>query len=214
MIETDKIILKEVYNVSLNDCNNSKKGWMSSLKVLLYTYGFNDVWDYPDSVNSNMFVPLFKQRVIDYFMQSWNTDKENSSVLCLFNHVKTSFVYENYLDILPNNLRFFLTRIRISSHSLNVQVGRYQRNRTIRSERYCVYCNLRDVEDEYHFILICPCYRDLREKYIKRFYYFRPSMYKFIEMVKSGKRNILLNLCIYIKSALLQRISTTISNTE
>ena len=163
MTESNNIILKEMYTISSDDCNNGKKCWMSNLKLLLCTYGFNDVWNYPDSVNSKIFVPLFKQRVVDCFLQNWHNEKENSSVLYLYNHVKDKLVYENYLDIIPKTLRNFITRIRISSHSLNVQTGRYHRNRVIRSERYCVYCNLRDVEDEYHFILICPCYSDIRK---------------------------------------------------
>lgn len=131
-----------------------------------------------------------------FFLQSWLSGKESSPVLYLYNHVKDSFVYENYLDIIPSTLRKYLTRIRISSHSLHVQTGRFHRNRIVRNERYCLYCNLHDVEDEYHFILICPCYIDIRKKYIKRYYYIRPSMLKFTDMLKSNNRSILLNLSL------------------
>ena len=75
---------------------------MSNLK-LLCTYGFN-VWSYPDSVNSKIFVPLFKQRVVDCFIQNLHNEKENSFVLYLYNHVKNTLVYENYLDILLKTL--------------------------------------------------------------------------------------------------------------
>jgi hypothetical protein len=163
MLETDNIILKNVYSIALEDCNNGKTNWLSNLKLLLCNHGFSDIWDFPDSVNSKIFLPIFKQRVIDCFLQSWLSGKESSPVLYLYNHVKDSFVYENYLDIIPSTLRKYLTRIRISSHSLHVQTGRFHRNRIVRNERYCLYCNLHDVEDEYHFILICPCYIDIRK---------------------------------------------------
>jgi hypothetical protein len=90
-------------------------------------------------------------------------------VLILYNHGKDYHVYENYLDMIPHTSRKYLTRIRISSHSLHVQTGRYhmtRTNRTVRSERWRLYCNLHDIEDEYHFILICPFYIDIRKKYI------------------------------------------------
>ena len=29
-------------------------------------------------------------------------------------------------------------------------------HKIVRSERYCLKCNNHDIEDEYHFILICP----------------------------------------------------------
>ena len=35
-----------------------------------------------------------------------------------------------------------------------------------------------DIEDEYHFILICPTYRDIRKKFIKKYYWSNPSLYK------------------------------------
>ena len=70
--------------------------------MLLCTRGFNDLCNYPDSVNSKIFVPLFKQRIVDCFLlQKLHNEKENSSVLYLYNHVKDTLVYENYLDILP-----------------------------------------------------------------------------------------------------------------
>ena len=28
-------------------------------------------------------------------------------------------------------------------------------------------CNLNDIEDRFHFILLCPAYNDLRKKYLK-----------------------------------------------
>jgi hypothetical protein len=33
----------------------------------VYSHGFNDIWDFPDSVNSKKFVSISKQRVIDCF---------------------------------------------------------------------------------------------------------------------------------------------------
>lgn len=44
-----------------------------------------------------------------------------------------------------------------------------------------------DTEDEYHFVLICPFYNDLRQMYIKRYLYTRRSMYKFIYLLHSTK---------------------------
>ena len=50
---------------------------------------------------------------------------------------------------------------RLSSHSLRIESGRYERNRLDRSLRTCQICNTGDVEDEYHLILICNQYLDL-----------------------------------------------------
>ena len=62
-----------------------------------------------------------------------------------------------------------ITRFRTSSHKLNVEIGRH--HNVSRRNRICTKCNLRDIEDEYHFIFICPLYNDLRHKFVKPYYY-------------------------------------------
>ena len=43
-----------------------------------------------------------------------------------------------------------------------IEKGRYLNLE--RNQRVCSMCNLNDIEDEFHFILRCPAYNDLREK--------------------------------------------------
>ena len=209
LTKTDNIILQHAYRIAYDDCLLGKKNWLSNVKKLLYDYGFAYVWDSPETVCEKTFILCFKQRIIDNFVQGWHVNKENSPVLEVYNHVKSNFEYEKYLDILPCNLRCYLTKLRLSSHSLKIQTGRYSTQRIDRNQRYCIYCNKHDIEDEYHFILICPCYIDLRKKYIKKYYYVKPSMFKFVELLKNDKRTILKNLAIYIKRAMTLRASAT-----
>ena len=60
-----------------------------------------------------------------------------------------------------------MTKFRISTHSLSIETGRYERKpnkenkliKILREERTCLYCiNNNDVEDEMHFLLKCPLY--------------------------------------------------------
>jgi hypothetical protein len=91
----------------LSDCNNGKNDWLTKVKTCLYQYGFNYVWADPTIVNSKSFIPLFKQRLIDTFIQSWHVDKENSGVLTLYTNLKNIFLFEQCLDILPSSLRLY-----------------------------------------------------------------------------------------------------------
>ena len=36
-------------------------------------------------------------------------------------------------------------------------------------------CDMNDVEDEYHFIVKCPFYTNLRHLYVKKYYWSKPS---------------------------------------
>ena len=64
--------------------------------------------------------------------------------------------------------RNVLAIFRLSSHELNVEQGRY--GNIQRNERKCSFCNLDEVEDEYHFILVCPLYNNLRKTYLKNIF--------------------------------------------
>ena len=63
-----------------------------------------------------------------------------------------------------------------------------------------IVCN-QDIEDEFHFIIKCDRFDDIRLKYIKKYYILRPSMYKFIELLKSNNKTILVNLARFITEA-------------
>jgi len=43
-------------------------------KDLLCRHGFTDVWNSPVNVNVNVFISVFKQRIIDRFVQRWYND--------------------------------------------------------------------------------------------------------------------------------------------
>ena len=51
---------------------------------------------------------------------------------------KINFGYEMYLNTLPSKLRNILTKLRLSSHKLRIELDRYNRNGTPR-EIYIVF---------------------------------------------------------------------------
>ena len=86
---------------------------------------------------------------------------------------------------------------KMSSHRLAIELGRWVRPTRIPiDERKCSLCQV--LEDEYHFVLECNVYAELRYKYIPKYYWKRPSMYKFVELLNTTNMKILRNLSIYI----------------
>ena len=82
---------------------------------------------------------LFKQRVTDCFVQEWQGYEDRSAGLEEYKLYKNVFSFEAYLLCVPKDLRMYLTRFRISSHSLRIQTGRYEKNKIARNERCCMY---------------------------------------------------------------------------
>ena len=66
-----------------------------------------------------------------------------------------------------NSLRNEITRFRMGSHNLEVEVGRWVR--VERNSRLCKCCNLARVEDEAHFLFDCPNYDELRMEFNELF---------------------------------------------
>ena len=143
--------------------------------------------------------------MVDCFKQEWFPHIRDSNSLILYKSIKSSLCFKEYLNILPISLRSHLCRLRTSAHSLRIQTGRFSNNRTPRNERLCLLCNMNKVEDEFHFMFICPKYSILRRKYIDNYCFRSPSMYKLVELfIKKEKRRIL-NVVHYIESALSVR---------
>ena len=201
IINSDNIILRCVYNQALADTEKGHLNWVSNVKRILNQYGFSFVFVNAATVNAKLFLPEFKNRIINCFNQEWVTSLD-SPVLVLYKEFKLMCEYEYYLDIIPKSLRFYFCRLRLSNLTLRVQTGRYSRNRIVREERYCICCNTLDIEDEFHFVCICPCYNAIRSKYIKTYFCKRPSVYKFIELLKSKNKNDLVRVSLYVKEAL------------
>ena len=67
--------------------------------------------------------------------------------------------------------------MRILAHNLNIETGRFYN--LDRHETVCSMCNLKAFEDEYHFILQCEKYIDVRRRYLKKYYWLRPSCFFF-----------------------------------
>jgi hypothetical protein len=165
------------------------------------------VFETANITNSNYFLCEFKCRLIDTFKQEWFGNMNRSSVLDMYRIFKTSLEYEYYLDLLPKNLRVYFVKLRASAHPLRIQTGRYSRNNIPREERYCLCCNQRDIEDEFHFICVCACFRLLRQQNIKRIYYMNPSVVKFHNLLTSTCKFEIINVCKYVKEALTIRNS-------
>ena len=75
---TANSMLKAVYNMLYNECESGNTNWVSKIRDVLNVTGFNFVWLYPQSVVTNVFVPLLKQRLKDTFITEWRRGIETS----------------------------------------------------------------------------------------------------------------------------------------
>jgi hypothetical protein len=202
----DRKYISLVYKMLKTDCENAqnKINWCSLVKELLGTLGFYDVWLQQGVGNTNIFLSLVKQRLRDQFMQNWHGRLENSSRALFYLNI-SNFKFQTYLDSFTNEkMCKSLSRLRVSSHRLQIEAGRWSRPVPMPiNERLCSVCNI--LEDEFHFVLECRIYNDIRSKYIPAKYWRRPSMSKFIELLEIQNHEIIRNLGTYIWNAFKKR---------
>ena len=98
------------------------------------------------------------------------------------------------------------------SHRLEIEAGRWIKPNSIPLEnRKCSVC-LR-LEDEYHFVLECQIYVELRKTYISLYFWKKKTnMFKFIELIYTTNHNYLRKLCVYIFHAFKLRTDKLYSN--
>ena len=69
------------------------------------------------------------------------------------------------VQVLNFRYRQALSKLRCSSHSLEIETGRH--NNTPRTSRICEKCSMNVLENEYH---VCPFYRELRNNILTQYY--------------------------------------------
>ena len=204
LLNTSNVILKSLYEDMLDRLGSGN--WLSQIKDLLMSLGLGYVWYNQYVPNCNIFLTQVKSVLNDQFLQEMYEYFESSSKCIVYRNLHDVHCLQYYIrKSLPENLICTLSKFRLSSHDLNIEKGRYQN--IPRENRICGKCNRNEIEDEYHFTLICPYYRDLRNTYIHRYYYIRPSMYKFIQLLNVKNKKKLCNLSKFLNGAFAKRKS-------
>ena len=65
--------------------------------------------------------------------------------------------------------------------------------------RICNLCNDKHIQDENHMVLKCFHFPTLRIKFINKYYYVRPSMYKFQQLMNTRKKREYCRLMLFVK---------------
>ena len=179
--------------------------WVYNVQSLLFHLGFGHVWLNQGVGSASLFLSEFKQRVRDCAIQTWNANISLSSKLRTYKNFKTLLEHEMYLNCVNiQKFRIALSRFRCSSHDLCIETGRHEN--VPAEHRFCKYCIPSVVEDEYHFLAICPHYNDLRTRHLPEWFRINPSYDKFISLLSSKNAVCLNQLAVFIYFAMESRI--------
>ena len=155
---SDNSIVKRVFTMLYKMHEIGFNNWVSKVHELARSY----------KIHENLSDANFKlkcQGVIkDAFKTKWINelnDIKRNPILRLYKTFKTDFKMEPYLLLVKNyRYRIALTKLRASSHTLQIERGRYTRPKTLECDRLCAACNL--IENEIHFVTNCTINSVLR----------------------------------------------------
>ena len=112
----------------------------------------------------------FRSKVLERLNEHITENKKSN----LYASFKTVYKFEPYLDYIQDyTIRSVLAKLRVSAHNLQIETGRFSKNKTPRDERFCPYCktlNIDAVENEVHFLLSCSLFNEERQKFLEEIY--------------------------------------------
>ena len=154
-------IAKRIYTELFRLHNWGWNTWVTKVFALSERYGisFNDI-------GTRNFKLDCKRAVKIRFESQWLADSQNvrkTPILRSYSLYKHGLYFEPYLNSISNvRHRPALTKLRTSSHVLEIERGRYTVPKTAVYDRLCKTCY--EIEDEEHFLINCKIYDPLRRE--------------------------------------------------
>lgn len=178
-----------------------KVNWVTKIKNALLSYGFGIVWYNQGVENIDVFLKEFKRRLLDCEIQDWSSRVAETSKLEYYNMYKTLYEPELYLHLnIPRKLKVGFAKLRMSSHKLEIEIGR--QTDVLKEDRLCKACgklNIVCVECEYHVIMKCCLYKDIRDRYLHKVIH-SGSLNEFYKLMGTQNCETLVSLTLFIQS--------------
>lgn len=197
--KTDKISYK-LYKILLTmhqrDLFHSK--WLLSIKNILHDCDKGLCWlnqEAPLNISK-----VVKLKLIEIYKCSWKESVFQSPKCLNYRIFKYNFGLEKYFGLLPDDLALAFFHFRTLNHKFPIEWGRYEG--IARDGRQCELCFLHKLGDEYHYVLECTYFDDLRRNYLPRDLISRPNTMKFENLMGSNDIYLLFKVSKYCKVVL------------
>jgi hypothetical protein len=137
--------------------------WLAQVDEWLSTYNL--------CIDSNQLPPCARLKQLaerQYIVHHQMATADSSRVRAYLGlNSSTQYGYKEYLSRVDNaQLRKSLAHFRCTNHKLQIELRRQVKLVKVPvQQRYCKLCNLGAVEDEDHFLLVCPTYQSVRKRF-------------------------------------------------
>lgn len=205
-----------VYSAYLESHSLDRKNvvsWACHIRTICCHFDMSDLWHNQGTLYKNKALYDLRVRIYDQYDTNWTQYVgRDDSKLRTYKTFKPGTYMENYLvTIKSSSMRRELTKLRISAHRLNIELGRYTRPKTPVENRKCDYCK-HSVESEIHFVMECPLFKTERETLFQELEAFTvfPTLtpaeqFVFIMSYHNGDTEVLKHVLKFVNSAVEKR---------
>ena len=201
-----------MHNEQYSDKNTGAFNWSYQFKEILKYYGFEHIW-YNRGNNKSKIIHAFINKVKERFRTYWHKyfeDQRNENgKMYRYADFKADFGLAYHLKSISNfHIRKVITRIRICDLKIEIETLRYARPKIERCNRLCRQCDMKVVEDEEHFLMVCDCdkLKTLRDELLPEIV---TENYTFYDLLSSENDPILYRLGKFINRAMKIRLKMT-----
>ena len=197
---------KKAYNMLKYLQSQNYITWVDNVRNTLYQYGFGIVWESQGVGDDLAFLKCFKQRIMDCYGQHWHASLQMHPFYYHYSLLKHSFGQHPYVSFLKNfYTRRLLARFRFGMTELKGRSMDFKQLDLVHLKR-CPFCQEANIlENEFHFLLVCPKYTDIRNKYIPYKFTRFPNLNHFCILLASESPNLISRLCNFLKEAFALR---------
>ena len=165
--------------------------------------GFGVVWFSQGVGDMNVFIRVFRERLIDCRWQDWNSHVHSSTRFDMYGMINTSHCLPTYMSMrMDSYLKRVMTRFRFGVSDIFVHHYRYKQLCPL--NLVCPMCGMTR-EDEIHFVLTCPRLADLREQFLLQKYFKQSSLFKLVLLMSSSNENVVKRFILYLNKAFKRR---------
>ena len=181
LLSSESILLQESHLDNLERLKTKKTSWIRTIMFILGACGVKEIDVDEICKNEHTFHKDIQKKLTDSYKKHWEKEAETmkDGKMAFFLKLKKSFKFETYLDNIPRSKRRAITKLRLSCHTLPVEVMRYQKIE--RTERKCTICTNDEVGDEMHYLTSCDHeeMRNSREIFIQKAKSIQPQLKTF-----------------------------------
>ena len=196
---SDTKIVKKMYQILYNDFVNRgiNHKWIGKIRQILISVGKPDLLHQHNIQHPPATKLKISQTLHDIFLQDWNATINTTSKGRNYKLFKTNTNFETFLISLPRSSSIPMIKFRTANHKLPIEVGRWEN--IVYEDRKCNFCDKNDLGDEFHYLFICSYFQNERKDLLKRYYYLRPNIIKYQELMNCKNKQVLLNLSKFMK---------------